>query len=98
MWQTPQATSLTSTGAIALIAPFVANLLGGFGSDFEWQLRAVSLTLVTTGLHAYALVLAGRPARIHAELKIDLPRPRPLTHPDVVGAVERILGELGLKT
>lgn len=44
------------------------------------------------------LVLAGRPARIHAELKIDLERPRPLTHPDVVGAVERILSELGLKT
>lgn len=44
------------------------------------------------------LVLQGRPASIHAELKIDLPRPRPPTHADVVGAVERILGELGLKT
>lgn len=44
------------------------------------------------------LVLQGRPASIHAELKIDLPRPRPPTHADVVGAVERILTELGLKT
>ena len=44
------------------------------------------------------LVLQGRPASIHAELAIDLPRPRPPTHPVVVGAVERILGELGLKT
>lgn len=44
------------------------------------------------------LVLQGRPASIHAELKIDLPRPRPPTHADVVGAVERILSELGLKT
>jgi NitT/TauT family transport system ATP-binding protein len=43
------------------------------------------------------LVLNGKPARIQAELAIELPRPRPVTHPLVVSAIERILTELGLK-
>ncbi|MGV3719446.1 MAG: ABC transporter ATP-binding protein, partial [Actinomycetota bacterium] len=42
------------------------------------------------------LVLSSRPARVSCELTIDLPRPRQLTHPTVVQAVERILHELGL--
>jgi ABC-type nitrate/sulfonate/bicarbonate transport system ATPase subunit len=41
-------------------------------------------------------VLSNRPSRICCELRIDLPRPRALTHPAVVEAVERILEELGL--
>jgi len=42
------------------------------------------------------IVLSARPSRISCELTIDLPRPRQLTHPVVVNAVERILHELGL--
>jgi ABC-type nitrate/sulfonate/bicarbonate transport system ATPase subunit len=41
-------------------------------------------------------VLSARPARICAEHVIDVPRPRALTHPVVVDAVERVLQELGL--
>jgi ABC-type nitrate/sulfonate/bicarbonate transport system ATPase subunit len=43
------------------------------------------------------LVLSERPARIRRELRIDLPRPRDLTHPDVVDAMHNILAELGLE-
>jgi NitT/TauT family transport system ATP-binding protein len=43
------------------------------------------------------VVLTERPARIRHELRIDLPRPRDLTHPDVVEAMHRILAELGLE-
>jgi NitT/TauT family transport system ATP-binding protein len=43
------------------------------------------------------VVLTERPARISYELRIDLPRPRSLTHPVVVDAVQHILAELGLR-
>jgi len=43
------------------------------------------------------VVLSERPARIHCQLHLDLPRPRDLTHPEVVGAVHRILTEMGLE-
>jgi NitT/TauT family transport system ATP-binding protein len=43
------------------------------------------------------VVLSERPARIRFELRLDLPRPRALTHPEVVGAVHRILTEMGLE-
>jgi len=43
------------------------------------------------------LVLSDRPATVSRELRIDLPRPRPLTHPTVVDAVAQILHELGLE-
>jgi ABC-type nitrate/sulfonate/bicarbonate transport system ATPase subunit len=42
-------------------------------------------------------VLSDRPARIQCELRVELPQPRALTHPVVVGTVERILAELGLQ-
>jgi NitT/TauT family transport system ATP-binding protein len=42
-------------------------------------------------------VLSDRPARIRRELRLDLPQPRSLTHPVVVGAVQEILEELGLE-
>jgi NitT/TauT family transport system ATP-binding protein len=42
-------------------------------------------------------VLTERPARIHCQLRLELPRPRDLTHPEVVGAVHRILTEMGLE-
>ena len=42
-------------------------------------------------------VLSHRPARISFELSICHPRPRDLTHPEVVAATERILRELGLE-
>lgn len=43
------------------------------------------------------LVLSNRPARIQCELRLDVPQPRSATHPDVIEAVERIIGELGLE-
>jgi ABC-type nitrate/sulfonate/bicarbonate transport system ATPase subunit len=43
------------------------------------------------------VVLSARPARICCELTMDLPRPRELTHPQVVDTVHRILAELGLE-
>jgi NitT/TauT family transport system ATP-binding protein len=44
------------------------------------------------------VVLSERPAQIRCELRIALPRPRDLTHPDVVNAVHCILTELGLES
>lgn len=44
------------------------------------------------------IVLSGGPATVRAELRIDEPQPRPVTHPAVVHAVERILGEMGLES
>ena len=43
------------------------------------------------------VVLSARPARICCELTMDLPRPRELTHPQVVDTTHRILAELGLE-
>jgi NitT/TauT family transport system ATP-binding protein len=43
------------------------------------------------------VVLSERPARISCELALGLPRPRDLTHPEVVEAVHRILAELGME-
>lgn len=43
------------------------------------------------------IVLSGRPGRIRSERRLLLPRPRELTHPDVVLAIHSILVELGLE-
>jgi NitT/TauT family transport system ATP-binding protein len=43
------------------------------------------------------LVLSDRPARICRELRVDLRRPRELTHPQVVETVHSILAEFGLE-
>jgi ABC-type nitrate/sulfonate/bicarbonate transport system ATPase subunit len=43
------------------------------------------------------IVLTERPAQIRFELSIAAPRPRDLTHPEVVGATHRILTELGFE-
>jgi NitT/TauT family transport system ATP-binding protein len=43
------------------------------------------------------IVLSDRPARICAEFRLDLERPRELTHPTVVTTVHKILAELGLE-
>jgi NitT/TauT family transport system ATP-binding protein len=43
------------------------------------------------------VVLSERPAQIRKELWIDLPRPRDLTHPEVVEAMHNVLMELGLE-
>lgn len=43
------------------------------------------------------IVLSERPARIQYELSIAAPRPRDLTHPEVVSAIHRILTELGIE-
>jgi len=43
------------------------------------------------------LVLSDRPAHIRDEVRLAVPRPRQATDPAVVGAVHRILTELGLE-
>jgi NitT/TauT family transport system ATP-binding protein len=43
------------------------------------------------------LVLSNRPARITRELRVAIPRPRELTHPQVVETVHAILAEFGLE-
>jgi len=43
------------------------------------------------------LVLSDRPARICRELRVTIPRPRELTHPQVVETVHAILAEFGLE-
>jgi ABC-type nitrate/sulfonate/bicarbonate transport system ATPase subunit len=43
------------------------------------------------------IVLSDRPARVTSEFRIQLPRPRELTHPEVVATVHQILSELGLE-
>ena len=43
------------------------------------------------------IVLTERPAQIRFDLTISAPRPRDLTHPEVVGATHRILTELGFE-
>ncbi len=42
------------------------------------------------------LVLTERPARVLTELRLETPRPRDLTHPVVIKAMERIIRDLGL--
>jgi ABC-type nitrate/sulfonate/bicarbonate transport system ATPase subunit len=43
-------------------------------------------------------VLSGRPAQVRREICIALPRPRDLTHRDVVKAIHAVLAELGLES
>ena len=43
------------------------------------------------------IVLSGRPGRIRSERSLSLPRPRELTHPEVVEAIHSVLVELGLE-
>lgn len=43
------------------------------------------------------IVLSGRPGRIRSERHLVLPRPRELTHPEVVEAIHGVLVELGLE-
>jgi NitT/TauT family transport system ATP-binding protein len=43
------------------------------------------------------LVLSDRPARLCRELRVAIPRPRELTHPQVVETVHAILAEFGLE-
>jgi NitT/TauT family transport system ATP-binding protein len=44
------------------------------------------------------LVLSERPARVRDEIVLEVPRPRDLTHPEVVAAVGRILTVLGIES
>jgi NitT/TauT family transport system ATP-binding protein len=44
------------------------------------------------------IVLTERPAKIYYELTISAPRPRSLTHPEVIQAIDRLLTELGIET
>ena len=73
--------------------------------ELAWILRAQPRTvlLVTHDIEEAAqladrvLVLSERPARIRDEVVLKAPRPRDPTGPEVVSAVRRILGVLGLK-
>jgi NitT/TauT family transport system ATP-binding protein len=67
------------------------------------QERPRTVVLVTHDIEEAAqladrvIVLTERPARIRCELKIREPRPRGLTHPEVVRAIDRLLVELGIQ-
>jgi len=67
------------------------------------QERPRTVALVTHDIEEAAqladrvIVLTERPAQIRYELGIDAPRPRDLTHPEVVNATHRILTELGFE-
>jgi ABC-type nitrate/sulfonate/bicarbonate transport system ATPase subunit len=50
-----------------------------------------------TQLADRVIVLSERPARIRCDLRIEAPRPRDLTHPEVIDATHRVLAELGLE-
>ncbi len=62
-----------------------------------------SVVLVTHDIEEAAqladrvVVLSGRPSQIRRELSIRTPRPRALTHPEVVSATRIILTELGIE-
>src|SRR6266404_9738927 len=55
-----------------------------------------TVVLVTHDIEE-AAQLADRPARICRELQVAIPRPRELTHPQVVETVHAILAEFGLE-
>ena len=65
--------------------------------------RPCTVVLVTHDIEEAAqladrvIVFSGRPAQIRYELHLRAPRPRDLTHPEVVEATHRILSELGLE-
>jgi len=70
--------------------------LSGFLDD-----EPKSVVLVTHDVEEAAqladriLILGGRPTTIQAEVRVDIPRPRDPTHPEVVASVRRTLQELG---
>jgi NitT/TauT family transport system ATP-binding protein len=75
----------------------------------RWELARIlreqprTVVLVTHDIEEAAqladrvLVLSERPARVRDEVVLEMPRPRDLTHPEVVSAVHRILTVLGLE-
>ena len=98
--------------ALVALAPFAGHyphqLSGGMRQRAELarllteQPRTV--VLVTHDIEEAAqladrvLVLSERPARIRDEVRLQAPRPRAATHPDVVRAVHHILTLLGLES
>ena len=67
------------------------------------QQRPRTVVLVTHDIEEAAqladrvFVLTERPSQVRCELSIREPRPRGLTHPEVIRAAERILKELGIQ-
>jgi ABC-type nitrate/sulfonate/bicarbonate transport system ATPase subunit len=67
------------------------------------QERPRTVVLVTHDIEEAAqladrvVVLSGRPGRIQSERSLLLPRPRELTHPEVVEMIHAVLVELGLE-
>ncbi len=65
--------------------------------------RPCTVVLVTHDIEEAAqladrvIVLSERPAQIRCELHLRTPRPRDLTHPEVIEATHRILSVLGLE-
>jgi ABC-type nitrate/sulfonate/bicarbonate transport system ATPase subunit len=66
--------------------------------------RSRTVVLVTHDIQEAAqladrvIVLTERPAQIRCEITIHAQRPRGLTHPEVVWAVDRLLTELGIQS
>jgi NitT/TauT family transport system ATP-binding protein len=50
-----------------------------------------------TQLADRVFVLSGRPAEVRREIHLHVPRPRDITHPEVVEAMHAVLAELGLE-
>ncbi|MEO8660802.1 MAG: ABC transporter ATP-binding protein [Bryobacteraceae bacterium] len=67
------------------------------------QHRPRTVVLVTHDIEEAAqladrvIVLTERPSQVRCELSISEPRPRGLTHPEVIRAADRILKELGIQ-
>jgi NitT/TauT family transport system ATP-binding protein len=67
------------------------------------QQRPRTVVLVTHDIEEAAqladrvIVLTERPSQVRCELSIREPRPRGLTHPEVIRAADRILKELGIQ-
>ena len=68
------------------------------------QERPRTVILVTHDIEEAAqladrvVILSERPAQIRSELRLTAPRPRDLTHPEVVEATHNIMAELGLES
>ena len=76
--------------------------VGNAGKQHSRSMRR-TLVMVTHDIEEAAqladriVVLSGRPASIGCELKVAVPQPRSLTHPEVVEVTRRIIAELGLE-
>jgi O-antigen/teichoic acid export membrane protein len=66
VWVTQQLIWIPVVAVVWLLAPLVTQAFPGLGSDFEWQLRAISLTLVLSGFRAVPSAMLSRELRFGA--------------------------------